>query len=131
MGGRIPHTESLRVPEPGSSAPGQPAPKPRPRGVGDGKRVKIPVPDQVRSTVRGDAEAEEPSGVGVPMQRSSLEGGEKTLLEVRPDAECRVFEPLPRAPEASRQEKPRAGASGPTVPQTDTGRRGEKPKVLE
>ena len=44
MGGRIPHTESLRVPEPGSSAPGQSDPKPRPKGVGDGKQVNIPVP---------------------------------------------------------------------------------------
>ncbi len=44
MGGRIPHTESLRVPEPGSSAPGKSVPKPRPKGVGDGKQVKIPVP---------------------------------------------------------------------------------------
>ena len=67
MGGRIPHTESLRVPEPGSSAPGQPVPKPRPRGVGDGKRVNIPVPARVRLTARGDADAEEPSGAGVPM----------------------------------------------------------------
>ena len=66
MGRRIPHTESLRVPEPGSSAPGQPAPKPRPRGVGDGKRVNIPVPEEVRLTIRGDAEATEPSGVGRP-----------------------------------------------------------------
>jgi hypothetical protein len=66
MGGRIPHTESLRVPEPGSSAPGKPAPKPRPRGVGDGKRVKSPVPDKLCLTVGGEAEAEEPSGVGCP-----------------------------------------------------------------
>jgi hypothetical protein len=69
MGGRIPHTESLRVPEPGSSAPGKPAPKPRPRGVGDGKRVKIPVPVQSCLTVRGDAEAEDPSGDGRPDAR--------------------------------------------------------------
>ena len=74
-GGRIPATESLRVPEPGSSAPGQPAPKPRPRGVGDGKRVNSPVPERKRLTARGDAEAEEPSGLDVPMQRRSL-GGE-------------------------------------------------------
>src|SRR5690606_28687167 len=65
MGGRIPHTESLRVPEPGPSAPGQPAPKPRPRGAGDGKRANIPVPGRVRLTARGDAEAEGPSGAGV------------------------------------------------------------------
>ena len=57
MGGRIPHTESLRVPEPGSSAPGQSDPKPRPRGVGDGKQVNIPVPQCMRSTLRGDAGA--------------------------------------------------------------------------
>ena len=44
MGGRIPHTESLRVPEPGSSAPGKSTPKARPKGVVDGKRVNIPVP---------------------------------------------------------------------------------------
>src|SRR5690606_3586215 len=37
----------------------------------------------------------------------------------------------PRALEAGRREKPRAGVPLPTVPQTDTGRRGEKPKVLE
>ena len=57
MGGRIPHTESLRVPEPGSSAPGQSVPKPRPKGVGDGKQVNIPVPQCMRLTLRGDAGA--------------------------------------------------------------------------
>ena len=57
MGGRIPHTESLRVPEPGSSAPGQSVPKPRPKGVGDGKQVNIPVPQSTRLTLRGDAGA--------------------------------------------------------------------------
>ncbi len=57
MGGRIPHTESLRVPEPGSSAPGQSDPKPRPKGVGDGKQVNIPVPWSTRLTLRGDAGA--------------------------------------------------------------------------
>jgi len=66
MGGRIPHTESLRVPQPGSSAAGQPVPKPRPRGVGDGKRVNIPVPDVLRLTARGDVEAEGSSGDGSP-----------------------------------------------------------------
>ena len=53
MGGRIPHTESLRVPEPGSSAPGQSVPKPRPKGVGDGKRVNIPVPQDARYDPEG------------------------------------------------------------------------------
>ena len=38
---------------------------------------------------------------------------------------------LPRVLEAGRREKPRAGVARTTVPQTDTGRRGEKPKVLE
>jgi len=39
-------------------------------------------------------------------------------------AEARVLE-------AGRREKHRAGVRTPSVPQTDTGRRGEKPKVLE
>jgi hypothetical protein len=43
---RIPVTESLRVPEPGSSAPGQSVPKTRPKGVVDGKQVNIPVPGE-------------------------------------------------------------------------------------
>src|SRR5690606_30124720 len=39
--------------------------------------------------------------------------------------------PPQRVLDACRREKPRAGVPHPTVPQTDTGRRGEKPKVLE
>ena len=41
---RILSTESLRIPEQGSSAQGQSGPKPRPNGVGDGQQVDIPVP---------------------------------------------------------------------------------------
>ena len=64
------------------------------------------------------------------MQRGSLEGEEKTPSKVRPDAECRS-QIWSRVLEAGRREKPRAGVPGSTVPQSDTGRRGEKPKVLE
>lgn len=71
---RIPLTESPRVPEPGSSAPGEPVPKPRPKGVGDGKRAKSPVPDVKRLTVRGDAVGKRSSGRGFPMQGGSLVG---------------------------------------------------------
>ena len=62
---RIPDTESPRVPEPGSSAPGQSVPKPRPKGVGDGKQVNIPVPVCKRLTLRGDAGVKGLSGGGI------------------------------------------------------------------
>ena len=41
---RILTTESLRIPEEGSSAQGKSGPKPRPKGVGDGQLVEIPIP---------------------------------------------------------------------------------------
>src|SRR5262245_10981935 len=88
MGGRIPHTESLRVPEPGSSAPGQPAPKSRPKGVDDGKRANIPVPVAACRSPGGTRKQKSRRVLDVPMQRGSLGEGETTLLQVRPDAEC-------------------------------------------
>ena len=39
---RIIHPETLRVPEPGSSALGESGPKARSKGVVDGHRVNIP-----------------------------------------------------------------------------------------
>ena len=65
----------------------------------------------------------------VPMQRSSLAGGkylvkDETGCRVEPTGEARILD-------AGRREKPRMGMLCATVPQTDTGRRGEKPKVLE
>ena len=45
---RIGLAESLRFPEEGSSAQGQPVPKPRPKGVGDGQQVNIPAPVEKR-----------------------------------------------------------------------------------
>ena len=65
----------------------------------------------------------------VPMQRSSLAGGkdlvkDETGRRVEPSGEARILD-------AGRREKPRMGMLCATVPQTDTGRRGEKPKVLE
>ncbi len=41
---RILHTESPRVPEEGSSAPGKSGPNARPKGVVDGKQADIPAP---------------------------------------------------------------------------------------
>src|SRR5699024_5083514 len=41
---RICFTESLRLPEEGSSSQGYSGPKLRPKGVGDGQQVDIPVP---------------------------------------------------------------------------------------
>ena len=65
----------------------------------------------------------------VPMQRSSLAGGNDLVIDetgrrVEPSGEARILD-------AGRREKPRMGVLCATVPQTDTGRRGEKPKVLE
>ena len=40
----IPHTESPRVPEEGSSALGKSGPNARPKGVVDGKQADIPAP---------------------------------------------------------------------------------------
>jgi hypothetical protein len=45
---RILSAGSLRFPEEGSSAQGEPGPKPRPDGVGDGQLVEIPVPPRMR-----------------------------------------------------------------------------------
>ena len=45
---RILPTESLRIPEEGSSAQGKSGPKPRRKCVGDGQLVDIPVPAKSR-----------------------------------------------------------------------------------
>ena len=52
---RISFTESLRIPEEGSSAQGKSGPKLRPKGVGDGQQVEIPVPPRYRYEQGGDA----------------------------------------------------------------------------
>ena len=49
---------------------------------------------------------------------------------MRPDAERQDLVPA-KGLGAGRQEKPRVEVLCLTVPQSDTGRRGEKPKVLE
>ena len=41
---RILHTESLRIPGEGSSAPGESGPNAKPKGAADGKQVMIPAP---------------------------------------------------------------------------------------
>ena len=44
---RILSTESLRIPEEGSSAQGKSGPKARTKVVADGQQVKIPVPPSI------------------------------------------------------------------------------------
>src|SRR5919199_4751605 len=99
-------------------------PKPRPRGVGDGEQVNSPAPLGDRLSVRGDAtgQGSRPTGQGRcrlvargwgkhPQQREgTAKGG------LRPD-------PSPWVPLSPRKAPARGGQA--SVPQTDTGRRGE------
>ena len=122
---RISFTESLRFPEEGSSAQGKSGPKPRPKGVGDGQQVEIPVPPRDRLSEGVTQEDRECARMEECVQavrelnrqiRSTISScdGEGTIVPKLLTSHC--------------QEKPLARLQVP-VPQTDTGRHGEYPKV--
>src|SRR5690625_3833090 len=122
---RISFTESLRFPEEGSSTQGKSGPKLRPKGVGDGEQVDIPVPPRYRLNDGATQEDMESARMVVcaqavrEMDRQirptiSSRDGEGTIVTKFQRSHCRenhiVSYPV-------------------TVPEHDTGRRGENPKV--
>jgi hypothetical protein len=125
---RICVAESPRFPGQGQSSQGQSDPKTRPKGVVDGRRVNIPVPVRACSC-RGGVEKARRAGdqqsrfkpVGRAVGKSAVHMPEKRRRgRFRAEA---VDAMLPR-------KSPRP-MHGPSVPQTDTGGRGENPKALE
>ena len=122
---RISFTESLRFPEEGSSAQGKSGPKPRPKGVGDGQQVDIPVPPRNRLSDGATQEDRESARMEACVQAVRELG-----RQIRPtisscDGEGNI---VPKFLISHCQEKPLVRLQVP-VPQTDTGRRGENPKV--
>ena len=93
--------------------------------------MNIRVPGKLRLTTRRDAEASKLSGEWTSRCNGVDWGGRQIrLLKVKTG--CRAQDLFPaKSLGAGRQEKLRVEVACLTVPQTDTGRRGEKPKVLE
>src|SRR5690606_14786064 len=124
---RIPSTECLRFPEEGSSAQGQSGPKSRPKGVDDGQQVDIPVPPPRRLSDGGTQEDRECTPL-VERVQAARRGSRQIRFLIRRavmgSALCAKFLI------SHCQEKPLARREVP-VPQTDTGSRGENPKVSE
>jgi hypothetical protein len=125
---RIPSTESLRFPEEGSSAQGKSGPKLRPKGVGDGQQVEIPVPP---SSVLSDGVTQEDRvSAALECRVQAVRVRERQILffiNLSCDGEGII---VPKFLISHCLEKPLARSKAP-VPQTNTGRRGENPKVSE
>ena len=125
---RIPSTECLRFPEEGSSAQGKSGPKPRPKGVGDGQQVDIPVPPIHRLSDGGTQEDRVSALLDMRVQAGRPETRKIPFpLRLSCDGEGNR---VPKFLIPHCQEKPLVRCRVP-VPQTDTGRRGENPKVCE
>jgi hypothetical protein len=121
-----PHAVSPRVPAQRYSAQGESVPKARPRGVVDGKPVNIPVP--VHIAMGGRRRLGRP-GVGCPGEgvKADLPGKSGRSMPRRwtqAPSGVQVTEiPLPgKAPKLQVWQ---------TVPETDTGGRGEYPQAFE
>src|SRR5690625_1112428 len=122
---RISFTESLRFPEEGSSSQGKSGPKLRPKGVGDGQQVDIPVPPRNCLSEGETQEDTESARMDVCAQATR-----ELDRQIRPtisscDGEGNI---VPKFLISHCQEKPLVRLQVP-VPETDTGRRGENPKV--
>ncbi len=122
---RISFTESLRFPEEGSSTQGKSGPKPRPKGVGDGQQVDIPVPPRNRLSDGVTQENRESARM-----EACVQAVRELDWQIRPtisscDGEGNI---VPKFLISHCQEKPLARLQVP-VPETDTGRHGEYPKV--
>src|SRR5699024_11960602 len=118
-------TKGVRLLVEGPSAQGSSALKPWPKGVGDGKQVAIPAPPRDRSS-DGETQSDRKCA---PLDVCG-QAVRKLDRQIRPiipscDGEGKR---VPKFPNPHCQEKPLARSQVP-VPQTDTGRRGENPKV--
>src|SRR5690625_466962 len=90
---RISFTESLRLPEEGSSTQGKSGPKPRPKGVGDGQQVDIPVPPRHRLS-DGATQEDKESALLDECVQAVRESGRQIRLAIRSEErrvgkECR------------------------------------------
>ena len=101
-----------------------------PRGVADGKRVNIPVPMVEGYESEEGRRSKVAGGWWIPLQggRRFPVGKSAGIVENR----CRTGRKAhQRAADAYSREKLRRPQLSSTVPQSDTGGRGEQPKVLE
>ena len=121
-------TERLRVPRQCQSAAGKSGPKEKPKGVSDGQWVNIPIlACEAMWRRRSDSSATgrkwSLKGVGKSETgKSVLDAETKQYLE----ASAEGIESVNRLPRKSAKHIYMV-----PVPQTDTGSRGENPKVLE